>query len=85
MNDEERRLIGSTTLDVYRNLIDTISIAGGDIPHQRLLDMSMMEFLVNVANTNGIRFYCTHTHRLFGILNKSSNEKDIHRKLPIDV
>ena len=67
MNDELRRLIGSTTIDVYQNLIDTISIAGGDIPHQRLLDMSMMEFLVNVANTNGIRFYCTHTQIIWDI------------------
>lgn len=61
---DDRFLFGSKSIEAYDDLCKAIDDAGGAIRLERLQSMTLMEFLVNVAATNNIRFYCTRKYHL---------------------
>lgn len=61
MNDKERLRITKNTAEVLESLTKAIDDAGGSIPTERLLNMSMMEFISHVCVPNGVRFSCIKT------------------------
>jgi hypothetical protein len=50
--------------EVVDNLLQVIDEAGGSINTDYLLNRSLIDVLVNVCATNGIRFYYNQTHYL---------------------
>jgi hypothetical protein len=64
MITEDRFLFGSKSIEAYDDLCIAINDAGGAVSLASLKEKSLMEFLIHVAATNNIRFYCTRKYRL---------------------
>lgn len=57
MNDATRKDYGSKVLDTAESLLGAIQDAGGMIRLSELRDMSMEDFMLQIASCNGIRFH----------------------------